>query len=269
MLTTTNPENPLAGADVATVRSTIRSGGYQGHTAGLAEGKLQANLAILTADYAADFETFCRQNERPCPLVGMTSVGDANWTDLGDIDVRTDIPIYNVYRHGELTETVDDIMGLWRDDHVAFAIGCSFTFENALLKAGVRMLHIEQDLTVPMYRTNIELTPAGPFGGSMVVSMRQIPEDQVDLAVEVTKGFPWAHGAPIHVGDPDRIGVADLNKPNWGDTPVPSDGVPVFWACGVTPQNALAAARPPLCITHTPGRMLITDIEDRADSFIK
>ena len=269
MVTTTNPEKPLAGADITAVRAAIRSGAYRDHTAGLAEGKLQANLAILSTEYATDFETFCRANDRPCPLVGMTEVGNPNWSALGDIDVRTDIPSYNVYRHGELVDTVADIKDLWQDDHVAFALGCSFTFENALLKAGIRMLHIEHDLTVPMYRTSIELTPAGPFGGGMVVSMRQIPFHQVELAKEVTAAFPWAHGAPVHVGDPDNIGVADFSKPDWGDAPVPSDGVPVFWACGVTPQNALAAAKPPLCITHTPGRMLVTDIEDRADSFIK
>lgn len=261
-------DDSLAGADAATVRAAIRKGAYRGHTAGLAEGRLQANLAILTADYAADFERFCRLNAQPCPLVGKTAPGDPRWTALGDIDIRTDVPSYNVYRHGALDETVTDIAPLWRDDMTAFALGCSFTFERALMEAGIRMDHIEADLTVPMYRTTIETTPAGPFGGGMVVSMRRIPDRQVDLARSVTEAFPWAHGGPVHVGDPAAIGVADLDRPDWGDPPVASDGAPVFWACGVTPQNALAAAKPPLCITHTPGRMLITDIDDRTNAFI-
>lgn len=261
-------DDVLAGTDAATLRAEIRAGRYRGHTAGLAPGKLQANLAILPGDYAVDFERFCRLNPQPCPLVGMTAPGDPNWRDLGAIDVRTDIPSYNIYRDGELTDQVSEIGTLWRDDLVAFAIGCSFTFEKALLEAGVAMHHIEADRTVPMFRTTLETTPAGPFGGGMVVSMRHVPPHQVDLATTTTAQFPWAHGAPVHVGDPARIGIADIHQPDWGDPPASTDGVAMFWACGVTPQNALADARPPLCITHTPGCMLITDIDDRADSFL-
>ncbi|MEL7462878.1 MAG: putative hydro-lyase [Pseudomonadota bacterium] len=259
----------LIGADVGAVRAAIRSGAYQGHTAGLAPGKLQANLAILTGDYAADFERFCRLNPQPCPLVGMTAPGDPHWRALGDIDIRTDVPSYNIYRNGELAGRATDIRDLWTDDMVAFALGCSFTFEKALVEAGVPMAHIEADATVPMFRTNIETTNAGPFGGGMVVSMRHVAEDQVDLARETTARFPWAHGAPVHVGDPAEIGIADVMRPDWGDPPVHQNGVPMFWACGVTPQNALTAARPPLCITHTPGRMLVCDLADDADSFIQ
>ena len=259
----------LAQSEVAAVRAAIRSGDYQGHTAGLALGKLQANLAILTGDYADDFEGYCRANAQPCPLVGKTAPGDPIWSSLGDIDIRTDVPSFNIYRDGVLERAAPDIVDLWRDDMVAFALGCSFTFENALIAAGVPMAHIEADTTVPMYRTTIETTPVGPFGGGMVVSMRYVAEDQIELARETTARFPWAHGAPVHVGDPGAIGIADVAKPDWGDPPVHVDGVPMFWACGVTPQNALAAAKPPLCITHTPGRMLITDIDDDADSFIE
>ena len=257
----------LSDADVQTVRAAIRSGAFGGQTAGLASGKLQANLAILPQAYAADFDAYCRRNAQPCPLVGKTDVGDPHWHALGAIDLRHDVPSYNIYRDGALSETVTDIADLWQDDFVGFALGCSFTFERALMQAGVRMMHIEDNKTVPMFRTNLQTTASGPFSGGMVVSMRLIPADQVDLATEVTAQYPWAHGAPVHVGDPSGIGIADIQTPDWGDPPV-GTGVPVFWGCGVTPQNALAQARLPLCITHTPGRMLITDIDDTADAFI-
>ncbi|MEM1161716.1 MAG: DUF1445 domain-containing protein, partial [Pseudomonadota bacterium] len=187
--------------------------------------------------------------------------GDPMMPMLGDIDIRTDVPSYNVYRGGELDAAVHDISDLWTGDMVAFALGCSFTFERALASAGIRMKHIEANVTVPMYRTNIDLTPVGPFSGQMVVSMRPIPKDQVDLAVEITSDFPQAHGAPVHAGDGAAIGVADITAPDWGE-PAQSDDddVPVFWACGVTPQNVLQNARPDICITHTPGRMLVTDV---------
>lgn len=262
------PYADLIGRDIASVRSEIRSGSYRDHTAGLAAGKLQVNLAILPAELAPDFEAFCRQNPQPCPLVGMTEPGNPHWPALGAIDVRTDTPLYNIYRDGTLIGSVPDLNEIWRDDLVAFAIGCSFTFETALIAAGVPMAHINADKTVPMYRTTIETVPAGPFGCGMVVSLRYVSPEQVDLAREITARFPWAHGAPVHIGDPSEIGIKDVQTPDWGDQPVTTDGVPMFWACGVTPQNALAEARPPLCITHTPGRMLITDIDDQTNSFI-
>jgi len=254
--------------DVNGVRAAIRSGRYTGHTAGLAAGKLQTNLAILPRDLASDFQQFCIRNARPCPLVGMTEVGSPRLPALGDIDLRTDVPSYNIYRHGELDETVTDVSALWRNDLVGFALGCSFTFEQALTDAGIPMHHIIADRTVPMYRTSIETQAVGPFGGGMVVSMRYIAADQVARAIEVTSAFPWAHGAPIHQGDPAEIGIADLQSPDWGDPPCGPEGVPVFWACGVTPQNALTNARPEICITHTPGRMLITDIDDQTNAIL-
>jgi uncharacterized protein YcsI (UPF0317 family) len=254
--------------DTATVRAAIRSGSYCGQTAGLAAGRLQANLVILPAEHARLFETYCLENPRPCPLVGKTDVGDPNWTALGDIDIRSDVPSYNVYRNGDLEARVTAISELWRDDLVAFALGCSFTFETALLRAGIPVPHIPANRTVPMYRTHIETTPAGPFRGGMVVSMRRIPQDKVALAQETTAKFPWAHGAPVHVGDPGALGIRDITQPEWGDPPL-GDGVPVFWACGVTPQNALANAKLPFVVTHTPGHMLITDIEDTENAFIK
>lgn len=248
---------------VETVRQAIRTGDYTGQTAGLAPGKLQANLAILEGALADDFLKFCMVNSQPCPLVGVSRRGDPIMSGLGDIDIRTDVPSYNIYRDGTLADTVHDITSLWTDDMVAFALGCSFTFERALLAAGIPMKHIAANKTVPMYRTSIDLTPVGAFKGTMVVSMRPIPRNLVDKAVEVTSGYPHAHGAPVHVGDGKEIGIADLNSPDWGESAVfEGDDVAVFWACGVTPQNVLEASRPPICITHTPGRMLVTDVAE-------
>lgn len=253
----------LVGQPSDAVRGQIRSGEYRGQTAGFAPGRLQANLAILGDGFADDFHEFCLKNDRPCPLVGVSGRGDPMLAGLGDIDIRTDVPSYNVYRRGALAEAVHDITGLWTDDMVAFALGCSFTFERALANAGIAMKHIEANLTVPMYRTNIALTPVGPFAGTMVVSMRPVPREQVDLAVEITGGYAHAHGAPVHAGDGAAIGIADIARPDWGDpAEFGPDDVAVFWACGVTPQNVLHAARPPICITHTPGRMLVTDVAE-------
>ncbi len=253
----------LKGQPIAEIREHIRSGSYRGQTAGFAPGRLQANLAILGEGFAGDFHEFCLKNSRPCPLVGVSGRGDPVMRGLGDIDIRTDVPSYNVYREGTLAETVHDITALWTDDMVAFALGCSFTFERALAEAGIAMNHIEANRIVPMYSTSIELTRVGPFGGTMVVSMRPIPEDQVDLAVSITGAYAHAHGAPVHAGDPIAIGIKDIARPDWGD---PADFAPgdvaVFWACGVTPQNVLREARPPICITHTPGRMLVTDVAE-------
>ena len=257
---------------VAEIRKQIRSTAYRGQTAGFGPGRLQANLAILAGDDADHFLEFCAKNPQPCPLVGMSDGrGDPRMSMLGDIDIRTDVPSYNVYRHGELTDTVYDIQDLWADDMVAFALGCSFTFERALAEAGIRMKHIEANKTVPMYRTNIALEPAGPFQGNMVVSMRPMPPEHATRAVEITKGFDHAHGAPVHVGDGRAIGVTDVGQPDWGE---PADFAPgdtgVYWACGVTPQNVLEASKPAICITHTPGRMLVTDApEERMPDFTR
>jgi uncharacterized protein YcsI (UPF0317 family) len=264
-----NREDAMTANDYATllkqpvheIRNRIRSGAYRGQTAGFAPGNLQANLAILEGRLAEDFLAFCEANPQPCPLVGISDRrGDPRMSMLGDIDIRTDVPSYNVYRHGVLERAVHDISDLWTDGMVAFALGCSFTFERALAEAGIRMKHIEANRTVPMYRTSLALTPVGAFQGEMVVSMRPIPRHQVDKAVEITSGFVHAHGAPVSVGDGSEIGITDLDKPHWGDPALfDPDDVAVFWACGVTPQNVLEASKPAICITHTPGRMLVTD----------
>ena len=255
---------------VADVRQAIRDGLWTRHTAGLARGKLQCNLAILPAAYALDFLTFCQRNPKPCPVVGISDRGDPMLPTLGhDIDIRTDVPQYRVFRDGALVGEQSDIRDLWRDDMVSVALGCSFTFENALVAAGIPVRHIERDTTVPMFSSNIALTPAGPFGGTMVITMRPIPRDRVDDAIRISAQFPQAHGAPVAIGDPADVGIADLSKPGWGEAvPVAHDEVPVYWACGVTPQNVLRAAKLPLCITHTPGCMLIADVGERDDTNI-
>jgi uncharacterized protein YcsI (UPF0317 family) len=250
------------------VRDRIRSCAYSGHTAGLGKHCLQANLAILPASHALDFMRFCQRNPKPCPLVGVSDTGNPMMTTLGrDIDIRTDIPAYYVYRDGKLAETVSDITDLWRDDFVAFALGCSFTFEHALEEAGIPLWHITHNTTVPMFASNLQTVPAGPFGGSTVVSMRAIPEDRLNEVIEISRKFPLAHGGPVHWGDPRKIGIGDTSRPDWGDpAPIPEGTIPVFWACGVTPQVAVVQAKPTICITHKPGHMLITDIPDDAET---
>ena len=265
----------LRSATAGELRKLIRDEQYQGHTAGLAPGRLQANIVILPESHALDFMRFCQRNPKPCPLVGVSETGSPMMQTLGhDIDIRTDVPAYNIYRDGALSESVVSIESLWQPDYVAFALGCSFTFEDALTRAGIMVWHIEHNKTVPMYRSSIQTCAAGPFGGEMVVTLRAIDKDRVDEAIAISRQFPLAHGAPVHVGDPVAIGLHDLSKPDWGDAPPPlvyedgsNDGnkVPVFWACGVTPQHAIMRAKLPLCISHKPGHMLVTDIGDQEE----
>lgn len=255
-------------ADPVAARRAVRRGTVIGHTGGLAPGYVQGNLAILPAELAMDFLRYCQRNPKPCPIVGVSETGDPRLPTLGhDIDIRTDIPSYNIYRNGALTDTVPDITALWRDDFVAFIIGCSFSFEQALVNEGVPLRHLEDNLTVPMYRTTIETEQAGPFKGGMVVSMRPMTARNAIRAVEITSRFPHTHGSPVHLGDPSQIGIRNIDTPDWGDpVHVAEDEIPVFWACGVTPQNAIRAAKPEICITHTPGSMLITDLPSAFDS---
>jgi uncharacterized protein YcsI (UPF0317 family) len=243
------------------VRLRCRRGEVTGPTAGLAPGLLQANLVLIPNEFADDFRKFCRLNPRPCPLLGVTTVGDPTLPALGrDIDLRTDLPRYRVWIRGKLTDEPIDIKRYWRNDLVGFALGCSFSFESALAAAGIQLRHIVEGRNVAMYRTNISCEPASRFAGPMVVSMRPIRAEDVRLAVEVTAAIPNAHGAPVHIGDPASIGITDINKPDYGDPINLHPGeVPVFWACGVTPQAALEAARLEFAITHFPGSMLVTD----------
>jgi uncharacterized protein YcsI (UPF0317 family) len=258
-------EATLKSAKPAELRATIRSGRFTGPTAGLAPGFVQANVVILPAAWADEFAEFCRLNPRPCPLLARTAPGDPEPAEAaGGADLRTDVPRYRVFRDGVPSQTEPtDIRDLWRDDLVGFLIGCSFTFENALMAAGMPVRHIDQERNVPMYRTNVACQPAGRFDGPMVVSMRPYRPEEVDRVREITSRFPRMHGAPIHAGDPTSLGIADLSRPDFGDAVTIHEGeVPVFWACGVTPQLALLAARPPLAITHSPGCMFVTDWTD-------
>jgi len=249
------------------IRQRIRAGDYASHTAGLGKGKLQANIAVMPERYALDFMRFCQRNPKPCPLVGVSDSGNPNMFTLGqDVDIRTDVPSYFLYEHGTFSREIHDITTLWQSDFVAFALGCSFTFEHALMRAGFSLWHIENDKTVPMFRSNIETVAAGPFSGPMVVSMRAINKSRIQEVIAISRKFPLAHGAPVHWGDPSEIGIKNIDTPDWGDaSPVTDDQVPVFWACGVTPQVAIEQARLPICITHKPGYMLITDVDDDAE----
>jgi uncharacterized protein YcsI (UPF0317 family) len=230
----------------------------------MASGSVQANLVVLPRSFAEDFHRFCEANPRPCPLLDVTDPGSAEPRHVAPgADLRVELPRYRVYRHGVLTDEVERLSDLWREDFVAFLLGCSFTFEAALLDAGVALRHIEQGCNVPMYRTNRPTQPSGPFHGALVVSMRPIPAHLVERATRVTQRFPRAHGGPVHAGDPIVLGIADLSRPDYGDAvPVHAGEVPVFWACGVTPQAAAEAARIELMISHAPGHMFITDLRD-------
>jgi uncharacterized protein YcsI (UPF0317 family) len=243
------------------VRRAIRRNVYAGPTSGLAPGYVQANLAILPQKLAESFLQFCQRNPKPCPLIGVSAPGDPHIPALGeDLDIRTDLPRYRVWRDGALTDEPADVARYWRDDLVTFAIGCSFSFEQALLDNGIELRHMTLDCTVPMYRTSIQTEPAGPFRGPLVVSMRPMKPADAIRAVQITTRFPSVHGAPVHLGKPDMIGIKDIGAPDYGDAvPVHDDEIPVFWACGVTPQAVIASARPDFCITHYPGAMLVTD----------
>lgn len=245
-------------------RQRFRRNEYRGQTSGMAPGYVQGNLAILPAALAADFHRFCHLNPKPCPLLGASEPGEPHIPALGaDLDIRTDLPLYRVWRNGEMVEETPDITTHWRDDLVAFVLGCSFSFEEALQEAGITLRHIEEGTNVPMWRTSIDTAPAGPFRGPTVVSMRPLKPADAIRAVQVTTRFAAVHGAPVHIGLPQDIGIADLGKPDYGDAvEVKPDELPVFWACGVTPQAVIAEVKPEFCITHAPGSMLITDLKN-------
>jgi uncharacterized protein YcsI (UPF0317 family) len=249
----------------AELRRRCRAGEWSDPTPGLALGYVQANLVIVPRDLAFDFLLFCQRNPRPCPLLDVTEPGSPEPALIAaGADVRTDLPRYCIYRDGHRIEEPADLLQWWRDDLVAFLIGCSFTFEHALLEAGVPLRHVEAGCNVPMYRTNRPCRPAGVFRGPMVVSMRPMTPEQTLIATTICSRFPRAHGAPVHFGDPAALGIRDLSKPDFGDAVEILPGeVPVFWACGVTPQAVAMEARPPLLITHKPGHMFLTDLRDR------
>ncbi len=245
------------------LRQKIRSGEFKSNTSGFCQGFVQCNLVILPKQWADDFMRFAHANPKPCPVVGINDEpGSPYFSALGtDIDIRSDIPTYRIFKDGKLAEEVNDIGEYWSDDLVAFALGCSFSFEEALIADGLEVRNITEGRNVPMYDTNIECTPAGPFKGNMVVSMRPMTPTDAIRAIQICTRFPSVHGAPVHFGDPSAIGIEDINQTNYGDAVSIKDGeVPVFWACGVTPQAVIEQAKPPFCITHAPGHMLVTDL---------
>jgi uncharacterized protein YcsI (UPF0317 family) len=246
----------------ANVRQSIRKGLFTGHTSGVADQNVQGNVVILPEKLASDFLRFCQRNLKPCPLLAVSEPGQFLLPTLGDhVDIRTDVPRYRVWQRGELVSEPTDITDIWRDDLVTFVIGCSFSFEQALLEAGLPLRHVEQGKNVAMFRSNIATDPVGPFFGPMVVSMRPFKPAAAIRAIQITSRFPQVHGSPVHVGLPRLIGIRDLSRPDYGDAiEVRDDELPVFWACGVTPQAVVVQAKPDFCITHSPGAMLITDL---------
>jgi uncharacterized protein YcsI (UPF0317 family) len=249
-------DTPLA------VRLAARAQHITGQTAGLAPGFVQGNLVALPASFADEFLRFCQRNPKPCPLIAVTEPGEPRHPLLGeDVDLRTDIPGYHVWRDGALVASSPTVAELWRDDLVGFVIGCSFSFEEALVAEGIPLKHVSAGTTVPMYRTNVMCEPAGRFSGPLVVSMRPMTPKDAIRAIQITSRFPAVHGAPVHLGDPSLIGIRDLSRPDYGDpVEISADELAVFWACGVTPQAAIASAKIPFAITHAPGCMLVTDI---------
>ena len=244
------------------IRALIRKGKWDKPTAGIAMGYAQANLVILPQKYAFDFLLFCQRNPKPCPLLEVLEPGEFRTKFLSsDADIRTDIPCYNIYREGKLETRVRDIKRLWQKDLVSFLLGCSFSFEEAMVRSKIPVRHIEENKNVPMFITNIPCKSAGIFHGPMVVTMRPIRPEKIARSVQITSRYALVHGAPIHVGNPAAIGIKDLRKPDFGDPVTIKKGeVPVFWACGVTPQAVVMKAKPDLCITHSPGHMFISDV---------
>ena len=256
--------NPYENMKPSEVRKLIRAKEITGQTSGMCAGYAQANLVILPKELAFDFLLFTQRNPRPCPVLEVTDVGSREFHIMAkDADVATDFPKYRIYEKGVMTGEYTDVEAFWRDDLVSFLIGCSFSFEAEMLEVGIPVRQIEECCNVPMYDTNIACAPAGVFHGNMVVSMRPIPYDQVVKAVNVTAAMPRVHGAPIHIGAPEAIGIKDINKPDYGDPVTIKEGeVPVFWPCGVTPQNVIMNTKPDFVITHAPGHMFITDVKN-------
>ena len=251
-------ENP------SSIRGLFRGSQLICPTSGMAPFYFQTNLAILPKSYAFDFLLFCQRNPKPCPLIEVIEPGKyIPLQSAPDADIRFDVPQYRIYENGILSKEVDNIADIWRDDLVTFLFGCSFSFEEALIESGIRLSHFDNNRNVSMFITNIETIPAGVFYGPTVVSMRSIPRDKLVKTVQVTSRFPNVHGAPIHIGDPELIGICDITSPDFGDVNIINEGeVPVFWACGVTPQAVAMKSKPELMITHSPGHMFVTDIKN-------
>ncbi len=252
------------------LRRQARAGQFAGQTAGQAPDFLQGNIVILPKHHAQDFLLFCSNNPKPCPLIGLSRPGDTGIPVLGAFDIRSDIPKYRIYRNGALSAEVADISDIWAEDLVTFVLGCSFTFEEALMREGFPVRHVDQGSNVPMFKTALETLPGGIFNGPLVVTMRSYSAAQIPAIFDLSARYPHAHGTPVYWGDPAAIGIQDLMQPDYGDpVEVPVGEVPVFWACGVTPQAAIERARPDLSITHAPGCMLVTDLPSQTVPLVR
>ena len=252
------------------LRQRIRRGEHTGNTSGYCAGFVQCNMVILPKEWANDFLQFAQKNPKPCPVLGMSDAGSWEIPELAaDLDIRTDLPSYKIFENGEVTNEVTDISEYWRDDLVTFMLGCSFSFEEPLIESGLEVRNVTEQCNVPMYRTNIPCKTAGKFSGTMVVSMRPFLAADAIRAIQICSRFPAVHGAPVHMGDPSQIGIKDINTPEFGDAvTINENEIPLFWACGVTPQVALEQAKPPFCITHSPGCMLVTDVKNTSFSIL-
>lgn len=253
------------------IRMQVRGGEFNKPTAGVAGGFVQTNLVILPKSLAFDFLLFCQRNPKPCPVIEVLEAGETEAKITApDSDIRTDVPRYRIYKSGKLVAEPENLNDVWQDDLVTFLLGCSFSFEQTLIQAGIALPYIQAEpenrRNVPMFKTNVQTVPAGPFSGPLVVSQRWIPSSQVVKAVQVTSRFPGVHGAPVHIGEASALGIADPYDPDYGDPWVPDDDqhVPLYWACGVTPQAVALASDIPFMITHAPGYMFVTDLRDEA-----
>lgn len=245
------------------LRQHIRNRKWTTLTSGTASGYLQANLVMLPAEEAFNFLLFCVRNPKPCPIIDVLEPGRVEPIIAPGADLRTDLPRYKMFEKGEFRTEVEDVSGYFNENMVSFLLGCSFSFENALLAAGLPVRNMEEGKNVSMYITNKPCTPAGPFSAPLVVTMRPMTAEQAIRAVQVTTRFHLTHGAPVHLGAPGKIGIHDLNQPDFGDAvTIRHDEIPVFWACGVTSQLAATSAPLPRVITHAPGHMFVSDLRD-------